>query len=152
MAKSKDQQKGIVPIDQLVDMLDEFGDGYLKTEHGQAFGRLMNVLEAKAVELTPVDQGNLEASTVIRVEERGDRIRGTLRFSAEYAAAVHERPEGQDGPGTLAKPGNEFGSAGPKYLERPLRGFIKELGEGMKEALQKYWTGQARGGKRRRKK
>jgi hypothetical protein len=48
----------------------------------------------------------------------------------------------------MAKPGNEFGLAGPKYMERALRGFMKELAEGMGEALKKYWSGKA--GKRRR--
>lgn len=154
MAKPKGQrEQGIVPIDQLVDMLDEFGDGFLETEEGQAFGRLMNVLEAKAVELAPKDTGNLEDSTVVRVEHRGSKLVGVLRFAAEYASYAHEciSSPWRSGEKTRAKPGNEYGMAGPKFLERPLRGFVKELGDGMKEALQKYWTGQSGKGKRRGK-
>lgn len=146
---SPQKRRPPVPVDQLVDMLDEFGDGFMDTEEGEAFGRLMNVLEAQAVELAPVDEGNLEDSTVVRVEHQGDKLVGTLRFAAEYAATAHERSEDQRGPKTRAKPGNKYGEAGPKYLERPLRGMVKELGEGMKEALQKYWSGKQRGGRRR---
>lgn len=143
--------KPVVPVDQLVELLDEFGDGFLDTEAGAAFGRLMNVLEAKAVEVTPEVSGNLASSTVVRVERRGDMFVGSLRFATEYASWVHELMFAGQGPESVAKPGNEFGKAGPKFLERPLRGFTKELTEDMTEALRKYWGGKARGGRRGRK-
>lgn len=142
---------GVIAIDQLVDMLDEFGDGFLGSEAGQAFGRLMNVLEAKSVEICPEDEGNLAGSTVVRVEDKGDSFKGTLRYGAEYATAAHERPDDVRGPKTVAKAGNEFGPAGPKYLERALRGFTKVLAEDMGAALQKYWGGQAKRGRGRRR-
>lgn len=140
----------IVPIDQLVDILDEFGTGFLETEEGQAFGRLMNVFEAKCVELAPHETGNLEGSSVVRVEETGATLIGTLTFAAEYAAAAHELPDSARGEGTLAKPGNEYGLAGPDYVGRPLHGFTMELSKDIGAALQKYWTGTTKkGGKRK---
>ena len=138
-------EKPIVPVEKLAAMLDEFGAQALDTVEEQGMLRLMNALEAKAVELTPVVTGNLEASTVVRIEQRGKRIRGTLRFGTPYAAGVHELPPDSRGPRTARKPGNEFGQAGPKYLERPLRGFQKLMVQDVGALLQKVWTGAARG-------
>jgi hypothetical protein len=126
-------------------MLDEFGDGALDTLEGQGFMRLMNVLEAKAVELTPVDKGTLEDSTSVHVNRDGRKVVGTLTFNAPYASHVHELPPDKKGKRTRAKPGNEYGPAGPKYLERPLRGFVKVLAKDIGEGLQKIWGQTARG-------
>ena len=138
-------EKPIVPVAQLAALLDEFGAQALDTVEEQAMLRLMNTLEAKAVELTPVVTGNLEASTVVRVEQRGKRIRGSLRFGTTYAAGVHELPPDARGPRTVRKPGNEFGPAGPKYLERPLRGFQMCMAKDVGALLQEVWAGASRG-------
>lgn len=84
--------------------------------------RALDVLEAKAVEICPVDVGNLEASTSTHIDETRTKTVGTLAFSTPYAARVHELPDDARGPKTQAKAGNELGPAGPKYLERALRG------------------------------
>lgn len=133
--------KPIIPVDQLERMLQEFGDDALDTMEGQAMLQLTNDLEAKAVELAPNLIGELEASTTVRVEQRGKRIIGVLTFGAPHASRAHERPDEERGPRTKAKPGNEFGQAGPKYLERPLRGFqesmTKDLGKALQDVLKR---------------
>lgn len=135
----------LIPIEQLVAMLDEFGHQTLDKVEEQGMDRLMNILEAKAVELAPTDTGNLEGSTTVRVHTRGDNIVGQLRFGAPYSATVHELPEHARGPLTQQKPGNEFGLAGPKYLERPLRGFQHLMQENLGRFLQETWAGARRG-------
>ena len=137
-----------VPVDQLRDMLEAIGDSALDGIEEQGMMRLMLVLETKAVQLAPVDTGNLEASTHVTVHGGGGIVKGVLRFNAPYAARVHELPEESRGPKTRAKPGNEFGPAGPKYLERPLRGFKKELRKGLTEFLKKAWSKPRRGGRK----
>ncbi len=139
----------IVPVDQLVGMLEEFGDNAVDSLEGQGFMRVMNMLEAKAVELAPKDKGTLEGSTVVRVYRAGTKLVGLLLFNAPYASKVHEMPEGSAGEGTRAKPGNEYGRAGAKYLERPLRGFTKVLGQDIGKALRQLWGRGAKGGRRK---
>lgn len=140
-------EKPIVDVRQLAAILDDFGQEALDTVEEQGMQRLMVTLEAKAVELTPTLTGNLEGSTSVRVEQSGDRIKGTLRFGAPYASVVHELPPEARGPFTRNKPGNEFGQAGPKYLERPLRGFQLLMSEDLGKLLQQVW-GRASGGRR----
>lgn len=134
----------IVPVDRLRDLLDELEGDTLEAMEEQGMLRVVNVLEAKAVELAPVDTGNLEQSTVVTVRRRGGTIAGLVRFGAPYAATVHELPEDARGPKTRQKTGNEFGVAGPKYLERPLRGFQQRLARDLGEFLQEIWGGFAR--------
>lgn len=81
------------------------------------------VLE-KAVELAPHRTGALEDSGALAVDGR----RVYVAFGVSYATEAHERPENAVGPGTLAKPGNELGPAGPKYLERPMVAMQDQLG------------------------
>jgi hypothetical protein len=138
-------------VEQLAGMLEEFGDDAVDTLEGQGFMRVMNALEAKAVELAPVDKGTLEGSTTVRIYHEGKRLVGLLLFNTPYASKVHELPEESRGERTRAKPGNEYGQAGPKYLERPLRGFTKVLGQDIGKALREIWGQAARGGRRRGK-
>ncbi len=137
-------EQTILDTRKLVAMLDEFGAQALETVQEQGMARLMNALEAKAVELTPTLTGNLEGSTTVRVEERGSRIIGTLQFGTPYASIVHELSPDARGPFTRDKPGNEFGPAGPKYLERPLRGFQRRMSDDLGKLLQDVWGGAAR--------
>lgn len=136
--------KPIVPVDALLNVLGEFGHDALDTLEGQGFLRVMNVFEAKAVELAPVDTGNLEASTSVRVDRQGPSLVGTLEFNAPYAAIVHELPQDSRGPKTQAKRGNDLGLAGPKYVERPLRFFQEALTRDLGELLQRIWRGASR--------
>ncbi len=138
-------EKPIVDVAGLVRILDDFGQEALDTVEEQGMQRLMVTLEAKAVELTPTLTGNLEGSTSVRVEQSGNSIKGTLRFGAPYASVVHELPPENRGPFTRNKPGNEFGQAGPKYLERPLRGFQRLMSEDLGQLLQDTWGKAARG-------
>lgn len=101
--------------------------------------RLGNILEARAVELAPVDTGELESSSNVRVQVRGNVIGVEVTFNAPHSAAAHELDEEQRGPRTLRKPGNNFGQPGPKYLERPLVGFRKILTKDIAKALQTLW-------------
>lgn len=140
----------IVRVDGLLEALNEFGDASLRDVRTRGFRRLMDVVEAKAVELTPVDTGNLEASTSVEVNQRGKKLVGSIRFGAPYAATVHEFPPNKRGPRTREKPGNEYGPAGPKYLERVIRGFQERLSRDMGEALREAW-GRASGRARRRR-
>lgn len=140
----------ILPVDELVRLLAEFGDATLESVEEKGMAELMDLLESKAVELAPVDTGNLESSTVVRVNREGNRIVGELAFTAPYATEVHELPEHARGPKTQQKPGNEFGPAGPKFLERPLSGFQRELSKGMADFLREQLKRTAARGRRRR--
>lgn len=136
-----------IPVDQLYDIVESLGNSTVEKHDSAAMQgmlRLMNVLEAKAVQLTPVDTGNLESSTHVSVQERGGIVVGVLRFGAPYAAEVHELPPERRGPKTAKKPGNEYGLAGAKYLERPLRGFQKEMGKGMADFIRSIWATKVR--------
>lgn len=143
----------IVPVDGLRTMLDAIGRRAVDSIEEQGLVRLGNVLEAKAVELAPVDTGNLESSSiVVTLPTRGAIMGVEVRFDAPYAATVHELPEEIRGPKTRRKPGNEYGLAGPKYLERPLRGFQRELTENLGEFLQRIWGAAAAKVRRRNSK
>jgi hypothetical protein len=134
----------IVPADKLLRILNEFGTGTVRAMR-TGFGRVMDEFEKDAVEVTPVKSGNLESSTVVRTRRRGSVLDGELKFSAPYAAQVHELPENARGPRTRAKPGNAFGVAGPKWLERTLRGWSAgKFAEQVGELLQKEWARRAR--------
>lgn len=137
--------RGIVPVRGLRRMVTSYAKEPLEELAQGAFTRLVNVLEAKAVELAPVDTGDLESSSTVTVALRGGTLKGTVAFTAPHAAAAHELPPEARGPRTQAKPGNEYGLAGRKYLERPLRGFQKLLPEEMGRALQALWRGAPRG-------
>lgn len=112
----------------------------------QALERVMALVEAKSVQLAPVDTGNLEGSTVIQVDVRGKTAKGTIAFATPYAAAQHEGVDPRTGaqftpgPFTQRKPGNEFGPPGAKYLERPLRGARQYVPEVVAEAIQDAWA------------
>jgi len=150
MARAKTE---IVPVDGLRALLDAIGETAIEGLEDQGLLRVGNMLEAKAVELAPVDKGNLESSSqVITRGRRGGIMEVEVRFNAPYAAPVHELPDEARGPKTRKKPGNEYGPAGPKYLERPLRGFQKEFTKNLGEFLQKLWTGALRKTRKRRKK
>jgi len=73
-------------------------------------------VQRQAIELAPYRTGQLEGSSSLEVLNG----RASISFDTPYAAEAHERPETSVGPGTTAKAGNELGSAGPKFLERPL--------------------------------
>lgn len=125
----------ILDIRELRALVDDFGDG-VTGRLGTTMDRALLELEALAVELAPVDRGTLEASTSTQVTHAtDDRVVGELVFATPYAARVHELPPESRGPLTQAKPGNMLGKAGPKYLERPLRHFVKRLPEIFAEAF-----------------
>ncbi len=143
------RRRQLVPPGQLQHMLERFGDQTRRELEREGMERLALALEAKAVELAPVDQGDLQASSSSTVQRRGgSMVVGVVRFSAPHAAAAHELPEHARGPGTRAKPGNEYGAAGPKFLERPLRGFQQRMTRDLGKLLQEVWgRAQRRGGR-----
>jgi hypothetical protein len=92
-------------------------------------------LERKAKELCPVDEGQLIDTLVSEVRSYPTLIEGRVSANMPYAVIMHEamKPaipavgkQFQPGDTTRAKPGNEFGPAGGKYLERPLKGKFKQ--------------------------
>lgn len=97
----------------------------------------LNTLEAAAVGLAPVDTGNLESSWVQESSRTSSGPRAEFGFGAPYAAEVHELPEYARGPRTQAKPGNEFGPAGPGYLIRAMRGVGPRLLEIIRRTLER---------------
>lgn len=137
-----------MPIDEMAQdlqrLVDRFGQGALRQVTTRAVGRAGAEAEGKMVELAPVDTGNLEASSSVRTERRrgGRLLRSVIRFGAPYAATVHELPDEARGPRTRAKPGNEFGQAGPKYVERVLRGQARTFAPFIGAELQRFWARQ----------
>lgn len=111
----------VMPIAELRALVKRALDHGARAE--RVLSQVMDEAEAKSVEITPVDTGFLEGSTVVGVSRTSQAVRGELAFAADYAAQVHELPPDRRGPRTREKAGNEFGRAGPKYLERVLRGF-----------------------------
>lgn len=127
-----------LPEKALREMLRRYGDDVL-VQINDSFEGAADTALTKMVELAPLDTGELEASGRItaKVTPRGRRATAEFRFETPYAAIVHEMPMSSRGPGTRSKPGNEFGPAGPKYIERVLRGF--KLGPIVGRALRDIW-------------
>lgn len=86
--------------------------------------RGVDLLEARSVELAPVDTGNLEASFQSQEQRRGSKLVATFGFTPDYAAEVHELPDEARGPRTRRKRGNQYGPAGPRYLLRAMQGVV----------------------------
>lgn len=128
----------ILDVVRLRRLARDFGADTLD-RRSQAMIRALNIFEAIAVEIAPVDLGNLEAATTVRIlANRPGFVSGELVFSTPYAARVHELDADSRGPRTKAKPGNEFGPAGPKYVERALRGmaggiFLQTIAEELRK-------------------
>ena len=138
----------LLNVADLRKMLRKLGPDALERAAKPALERVLAIVEAKAVELSPVDTGNLDASTVVTVESATPgRVAGTVAFSTPYALTQHEGIDPRTGqalmPGkrTQAKPGNEFGAAGPKFLERVLRGAHQFLPEAVVSLLRDAWRG-----------
>jgi len=113
-----------LPEKQLREMIRRYGEDFLP-EIPTAFEDASAQALARMIELAPFETGELEssASKEDRTSPRGRRSSAEFSFDTPYAGVVHELPEHSRGEGTKGKPGNEFGSAGPKYIERVLRGF-----------------------------
>ncbi len=127
-----------LPEKALRKMLERFGDDVLPVIHQKAKDAGVDAMQ-KMVELAPFKEGELESSAIREVVStpRGRRTTTTFKFLTPYAGIVHEMGQDSRGPGTVSKAGNEFGQAGPKYIERVLRGF--KLGEKMGVALRDFW-------------
>lgn len=103
----------------------------------------LNLLEARAVELAPVQTGNLEGSWAQQVRRAGGRVLAAFGFGAPYAADVHELPPHARGPRTRRKPAGKYGEAGPKFLERAMRGVTSDgsLARTIAEAYARLFRG-----------
>lgn len=128
---------------QLRRMLRDFGERVIDDDVRGIMDEVGDFAEAKMVEITPEDTGFLAGSSVVAVSEAGAVTRAEITFNASYAAQVHELPAEARGPRTRAKRGNEYGEAGPKFVERVLRAFPLDrlVGEG----LIRVWARRARG-------
>lgn len=111
------------PWKQYVRMLNQLGEAGTGKEMKKAMEKVVLEYEAEAVRLAPHDKGFLENSSTTRTKSYyGTGIISTVAFGAGYAAEVHELPPAARGPKTRAKPSTKFGSPGPKFLERVLKG------------------------------
>ncbi len=139
MARARVELK--LPERALRQMLKLYGEDAL-AQVKPVFSEAASDAMASMVELAPFETGHLESSAQLieRVTPRGRRARAEFAFTAEYASIVHELPEHSRGAGTRAKPGNEFGAAGPKYIERVLRRF--KLGPRVAQGLRDFWSRQ----------
>lgn len=133
-----------VPFGQMAsalsEQLEKFGRTTLE-DAAESVSIVADGAEAKAVELAPVDKGNLEASSVVDVLKSARKVVARIAFTTPYAAEVHELPDEARGPKTRLKPGNELGPAGPKYLERVLRALQVSAARDIGQALQRLWRG-----------
>lgn len=121
----------------LARMLRDFGERTVDDDIVAGMREAGDVAETKMVEITPERTGFLAGSTVVRTNDRRNRIETSITYGASYAAEVHELPRDARGPKTRAKGGNEFGPAGPKYIERVLRGF--QIAPIIGERLRRAW-------------
>jgi hypothetical protein len=90
----------------------------------------MDDLKRIAVDIAPIDSGDLRRSGHAKVTEHHDKIVGEVSFSAvdnssgkrfNYAIWTHEADYNL-GPISRQSPGTDGYTVGNKYLERPLRG------------------------------
>lgn len=133
------------PEAQVQRMLREFGPDTVRNLADEGFDLALDAFEQKAVELAPVDRGDLQKFvSKRRLPRLGGLLRGRLSFTVHYAATVHELPDEARGPRTRAKPGNEFGKAGPRYLLRPLMGAKRWAERAFGLALARTWRKAAR--------
>jgi hypothetical protein len=80
-------------------------------------------VKVEAQQRVPVDEGNLKASAYTDVKVNKDGCGGTVGFTANYAAAVHEKPmtlKGQDRKGSKGKYWDKQGQATNKFLEKAI--------------------------------
>ena len=94
----------------------------IAADAAKALGRVAILYEGEMALLAPHKTGYLEGNTSTAVEQHGDIARADISFNANYAAQVHELPPAARGEKTRAKPSTKFGSPGPKWVERVLRG------------------------------
>ena len=97
----------------------------------KAITDMMIATQLYATPITPRDTGNLDNSQFRELEQNISGMTGTVGYSAEYAAAVHEadgtlrgqkRPQGS---GNFWDGGNGPDSGEPKFLEKGRDEMIK---------------------------
>lgn len=128
------------PWKQYNAMLKKLGERGTGQQMLKAMAKTGDVYEAEAVALAPHDKGFLENSSKVKTKKAHGGIRTVISFGANYAAEVHELPPSRRGRKTRAKPATKFGTAGPKYLERVLRGMDFEffIGTAFREVLKDF--------------
>ena len=109
-------------------------------------------LEGEAKKLAPLAEGTLSGSGGGKVSWyprtthprwKGERAEAAVGFNAPYAAEVHETmlpaigAKRRPGFDTRNKPPTKFGEAGGKYLERPLRGMMREYTKRIADAVKR---------------
>jgi len=80
-------------------------------------------IKREAQQRTPVDEGNLKGSAYTEVNVTNRGVVGEIGFTAEYAAAVHEKPmihagEKRTGEGAKGRYWDRQGKATNKFLEK----------------------------------
>jgi hypothetical protein len=78
-------------------------------------------VKVEAQQRVPVDEGNLKASAYTDVKKTKGAVGGIVGFTANYAAAVHEKPmtlKGQKRKGSKGNYWDPQGKATNKFLEK----------------------------------
>lgn len=108
---------------RIVNKLPQFiADRQQRAARGMTQALILGSSEASV--LTPIDTSTLiNSMTVPRVQKDGDRIVGTVGFTAEYALAVHD----PDNPQNFRRPSaeKEFLKKGFERAEPNIRAVIK---------------------------
>lgn len=125
------------PWKQFETMLKEIGGEATTRQLVRSMKKAGDAYEAEMVALAPHKHGYLENSSTVRTQRSGNSIRTEIAFGTNYAAQVHELPADRRGPQTRRKPATKFGEAGPKFVERVLRGMDFEaiIGKAYREVL-----------------
>ncbi|MCS1350320.1 hypothetical protein [Mechercharimyces sp. CAU 1602] len=98
-------------------------------------------LERIAVNVAPIDTGQLRRSSQKKVKTKGDVITGEVSFSASergfnYALWTHEYDYNL-GPQSSSAGGTDGYSVGNKYLSRPLYGEQNKYAKWWKDAMER---------------
>lgn len=93
------------------------GDVQVRAARGITAGLVLGAAEASV--FTPIDTSTLLNSQYRRVDRDGERIVGTVGYTAEYAAAVHDPDNPQNFRRATAR--KEFLSAGFEVAEPKIR-------------------------------
>ena len=131
MARSKKAVEGVQQILSAAKQITK------RLEAGVARGLKIGglFLQRKSMEIVPVDQGNLRASSFTRASGRGFNTEVRVGYTAEYAVYVHENLDAAHGAEYNAKYGEGLrgNNQQAKFLEQPARQYAAQIGDLVRE-------------------